>query len=54
MAQNGLYIKDVRVSGYELKAALQEAVFLDSALCVDVDNEYGAAEVLQFKNERGL
>ena len=54
MAQNGLDIKDVRVSGYELKAALQEAVFLDSALCVDVDNEYGAAEVLQFKNERGL
>ncbi len=40
--------------GYELKAALQEDVLLASALCVDVDNEYSAAEVLQFKNERGL
>ena len=54
MAQNGLYIKDVRVSGYELKAALTEAAFISSALYVDVDNEYSADEVLQFKNERGL
>ena len=54
LAQNGLYIADIRVSGYELKAALQEAALLASALCVDVDNEYSADEVLQFKNERGL
>lgn len=54
MAQAKLHISDIRVSGYELKAALQEDVLLASALCVDVDNEYSAAEVLQFKNERGL
>lgn len=54
MAKNGLYIKDICVSGYELKAALQEDVLLASALCVEVDNEYSAAEVLQFKKERGL
>ena len=54
LAQAKLHISDIRVSGYELKAALQEDVLLASALCVDVDNEYSAAEVLQFKNERGL
>ena len=54
MAQNGLHISDIQVSGYELKTALTEAVFLSSALHVDVDNEYNAAEVLQFKNELGL
>ena len=54
MAQNHLYISDIQVNGYELKAALTEAGFLSSALHVDVDNEYNAAEVLQFKNERGL
>jgi len=54
MAQAKLHISDIRVSGYELKAALYEAVYIASALCVDVDNEYSAAEVLQFKNERGL
>ena len=54
MAQNGLYIKDIKVSGYELKAALTEAAFISSALYVDVDNEYSADEVLQFKKERGL
>ena len=54
MAKTGIYIKDICVSGYELKTALQEAVFLASALKVDVDYEYNAAEVLQFKNERGL
>lgn len=54
MAQNGLYIKDVRVSGYELKAALNEAAFIASALRVDVDNEFNAAEVLQFKTTLGL
>ena len=54
LTQMKLHISDIRVSGYELKAALQEDVLLASALCVDVDNEYSAAEVLQFKNERGL
>ena len=54
LAQAKLHIADIRVSGYELKSALQEDVLLASALCVDVDNEYSAAEVLQFKNERGL
>ena len=54
LAQAKLHITDIRVSGYELKAALQEDVLLASALCVDVDNEYCAAEVLQFKKERGL
>lgn len=54
MAQYGLYITDIQVSGYELKAALNEAAYIASALCVDVDNEYSADEVLQFKKERGL
>lgn len=54
MAQYGLYIADIQVSGYELKAALTKAAFISSALYVDVDNEYSADEVLQFKNERGL
>ena len=54
LTQMNLHIADIRVSGYELKAALQEDVLLASALCVDVDNEYSAAEVLKFKNERGL
>ena len=54
MAKNGLYIKDICVSGYELKAALQEAALFVSALRVDVDYEYNAAEVLNFRNERGL
>ena len=54
LAQNGLHISDIQVNGYELKTALTEACFLSSALHVDVDNEYNAAEVLQFKNERGL
>lgn len=54
MAQNGLYIKDIRVSGYELKAALQEAAFLASSLKVNVDYEYNADEVLQLKTMLGL
>lgn len=54
LSQMKLHISDIRVSGYELKAALQEDVLLASALCVEVDNEYCAAEVLQFKKERGL
>ena len=54
LAKNGFMLSDIQVNGYELKAALTEACFLSSALHVDVDNEYNAAEVLQFKNERGL
>lgn len=54
MAKTGLYIKDICVSGYELKSALQEAVFYGSALKVDVDYDYNAAEVLQLKSELGL
>ena len=54
LAQAKLHISDIRVSGYELKSALYEAAYIASAICVDVDNEYSAAEVLQFKNERGL
>ena len=54
LAQAKLHITDIRVSGYELKSALYEAAFIASAVCVDVDNEYSAAEVLQFKKERGL
>ena len=54
LTQMNLHIADIRVSGYELKAAMQEAAYIASALCVDVDNEYSAAEVLQFKKERGL
>ena len=54
MARNGLYICDVRVSGYELKIALDEAAYIASALQVDLDKEYNAAEVLAFKKERGL
>lgn len=54
LAQSKLHITDISLSGYELKYALTEACFLASALLVDPDNEYNAAEVLQFKKERGL
>lgn len=54
LAQAKLHITDIQVSGYELKEALYEAAYIASALCVDVDNEYSADEVLQFKKERGL
>lgn len=54
LAQAKLHITDIRVSGYELKAALNEAAYIASALYVDVDNEYSADEVLQFKKERDL
>lgn len=54
LAQAKLHITDIQVSGYELKAALNKAAYIASALCVDVDYEYSADEVLQFKNERGL
>ena len=54
MAKIGLYIKDIQVSGYELEKALVEAAFIVSALEVDVDYEYNAAEVLQLKSDLGL
>ncbi len=54
LAQNKLHIKDIRVSGYEIKAALQEAALLASALRVNVDYEYNAAEVLKLKTMLGL
>ena len=54
LAQAKLHIADIRVSGYELKAALQEAAFLASALRIDVDYEFNAAEVLQLKTTLGL
>ena len=54
MARNGLYISDIRVSGYELKIALDEAAFIASALQVDLDYEYNAEEVLAFKERVGI
>ena len=54
MSRNGLYISDIRVSGYELKIALTEPGFLASSLRVDLDNEYNAKEVLAFKERVGL
>lgn len=48
MAYQRLYITDIRVTGYELKAALQEAAYLESALLVDVDEVYNAEGVLNF------
>ncbi len=54
LARNGFMLADIQVNGYELKAALTEACFFYSALHVDVDIEYNATQVLQFKNKRGL
>ena len=54
MAQLNLHIADISVTGYELKAALTEASFFASALLVDVDIVYNAAQVLQLKKIRGL
>ena len=54
LAQNGLHIADIEVTGYELKIALSEACFLESSLCVDLDHVYSAKDVLRFKTERGL
>ncbi len=54
MAQNGLYINDIEVTGYELKAALLEACFLQSAYAVDVDEIYSAEDVLKLKTTLGL
>ena len=54
MAMQRLYISDILVSGYELKAALQEAAYLESALLVDVDEVYNAEGVLNFVKEHSL
>ena len=54
LAHQRLYIADIRVSGYELKTALTESSLFYSALKVDVDYEYSAEEVLNFKTTRGL
>jgi hypothetical protein len=54
MARNELYIDDIQVSGYELKAALTEVGLLVSANRVDIDYEYNAAEVLDLKTTFGL
>jgi len=54
MAQNGLYINDIEVTGYELKAALLEACFLQSAYAVNVDEIYSAEDVLKLKTTLGL
>ncbi len=54
MAMQRLYITDIRVTGYEMKAALQEAAYLESALLVDVDEVYNAEGVLNFVKERGI
>ena len=54
IAMQRLYITDIRVTGYELKAALQEADYLESALLVDVDEVYDAEGVLNFIKERGI
>ena len=54
MAKMRLCIEDIRVTGYEIKAALQEAAYLESALLVDVDEVYNAAWVLNFVKEHGL
>lgn len=49
LVRDRLFIKDIRVSGYELKAALTEAAFLASANRVNADYEYSAAEILDLK-----
>ena len=54
MAQNGLYINDIEVTGYELKAALLEACYLRSAYAVDVDEVYAAEDILKLKTTLGL
>ena len=54
LAQNGLHIANIEVSGYELKTALSEACLFASASCVELDNVYNADDVLTFKQKRGL
>lgn len=54
MAMQRLYVTDIRVTGYEMKAALQEAAYLESALLVDVDEVYDAEGVLNFIKEHGI
>ena len=54
LAHDKLHIEDIRVSGYELQAALLEAYFFWSANKVDLDNEYDAQDIIQFKNDCGI
>ena len=54
MVRDGLIIKNIRVSGYELKAALNEAALFVSANRVNADYEYSAAEILDLKTLLGL
>ena len=54
LAQKKLYITDIRVSGYEIRAALTEAAFLASAYRFDPDYEYSADEFLDLKKTLGL
>ena len=54
MARDGLFIKNIRVSGYELKAALTEQGLLASANRVNADYEYSAAEILDVDTLLGL
>ena len=51
MAQNGLYIKDIRVSAIELRRAINEAGRLWGDSLADApDNQiYNASDVLRFK-----
>ncbi len=54
LAQIGFALRDIELSGYELKAALTEAGFFASSLRVDVDKMYIAEDVLKFKEENHL
>ena len=49
LVRDKLFIDDIRVSGYEIKAALTEAALLASANRVNADYEYSAAEILDLK-----
>ena len=54
LVRDKLYLDDIRVSGYELKAALNEAALFVSANRVNADYEYSAAEILDLKTLLGL
>ena len=54
LAQNGLYITDVRVSGGEMAGALLEAGLRTCAALAISKNTYNAKEVLAFKERVGI
>jgi hypothetical protein len=54
LAQNGLYITDVRVSGGEIAGALLEAGLRSCAALAISKNTYNAKDVLAFKERVGL